>query len=87
MICSYFYSVYEKEVDYLFMIVFILFGLIYVCLFFYGLFVIYLKGVIFLQCKNLYDNRSYEEFVLWIVIKLKVYFKCILDLYYIKMLN
>lgn len=51
MICSYFYSVYEKEVDYRFMIVFILFGLIYVCLFFYGLFVIYLKGWYFYSVK------------------------------------
>lgn len=84
---SHFCSAYEKEVDHLFMIVSISPGLTYACLSLHGLFVTHLKGVTFSQRKNLYDNRSYEESVLWIVIKPKAYFKRTSDLHYTKMLN
>lgn len=84
---SHFYSAYVKEADHMFMIVSISPGLTYACLSLHGLFVTHLKGVTFSQRKNLYDNRSYEESVLWIVIKPKAYFKCTSDLHYTKMLN
>lgn len=78
---SNFYSAYEKEVDHRFMIVSTSPGLTYACLSLHGLFVTYLKGVTFSQRENLYDKRTCEEAVLWIVIKPKAYFKCALDLH------